>query len=66
MDAKKVTPYVSVIVIVGIGVAYLVFLTFTWSQLQRDRSQRYARIDEALDRLPKTNNDDSGNARPDN
>lgn len=47
------------IMIIAIGVmlaiftAYMLFLTYTWQQLQRDRSVALSKVDEFLDRMPK-------------
>jgi len=32
------------------GIAYIIFLAYTWRQLQADRSERYSRVDALLDR----------------
>lgn len=48
------------VMIIAIGVmlaiftAYMIFLAYTWQQLQRDRSVALSKVDEFLDRLPKT------------
>lgn len=56
MNAAKMYPVVAVTVMLAIGVAYMIFLVSTWSQLQHDRTARYARIDEILDTV-KLNTD---------
>ena len=65
MDKQKLVPYVSLAVVVIAGASYLVFLAFTWRQMQADRSKAYAKVDAVLDKLPKEGHE-SGNAGPDN
>ena len=55
VEAIKLAPVVAMVVIVAIGVAYLLFLAATWTQLQRDRTSAFAKVDEILDRIPTKN-----------
>lgn len=52
-NAPRLAPIVAMVVIVAIGVAYLLFLAATWTQLQRDRTAAFAKVDEILDRIPR-------------
>jgi hypothetical protein len=53
MNPAHLTPWVTLIMIVAIGVAYFVFLYASWNQFQKDRGARDAKIDEVLARIPK-------------
>jgi hypothetical protein len=53
LPVTKLTPYVALAIIVGIGVSYFLFLAATWQQFQKDRMNRDTKIDELLDRIPK-------------
>lgn len=48
---QKVVMVTATAVMVVAGVAYLLFLAFTWSQLQHDRSARYSKVDELIDKV---------------
>ncbi len=65
MDAKKVLPYVTIAMVIGVGVSYMLFLAFTWRQMQADRTRTYSRVDEIIDRMTaKPEADDSADAGP--
>lgn len=45
----------TIITVVGLAVAYFVFLWASWQQYMRDREYRNNVIDTILERLPKSN-----------
>lgn len=49
---SKLVPVIACLVLVAMFVAYMIFLIYTWQQLQRDRSAAMARVDGILDRMP--------------
>lgn len=48
---------IGILAIVGLAVAYFVFLWASWQQYQRDREHRNNVIDTILERLPKAAKD---------
>jgi hypothetical protein len=54
IDERRLLPIVGVVVIIAIGVAYMIFLASTWTQLQTDRRNAYAKVDAILDQIEKT------------
>lgn len=49
----KLLPIAAVLIMLAMFVAYMIFLVYTWQQLQRDRSAAMAKVDGILDRMPK-------------
>lgn len=49
----KIIPLLACIALVAMFVAYMIFLVYTWQQLQRDRSAAMAKVDNLLDRMPR-------------
>lgn len=50
---SKLVPVIACLVLVAMFVAYMIFLIYTWQQLQRDRSAAMAKVDGILDRMPR-------------
>lgn len=53
IEPGKITPWIGVVMIAAIGVAYFVFLYASWHQFQQDRVARESKIDDILSRIPK-------------
>jgi len=51
MNQRLITA-TAVVVMAMAGIAYLMFLAFTWREMQKDRTASYAKVDALLDRLP--------------
>lgn len=49
----KLLPLFAMLALVAMFVAYMIFLVYTWQQLQRDRTVAMAKVDGILDRIPK-------------
>lgn len=54
MNEKQLNPrlvtIIAICVMLAIFVAYMIFLTYTWQQVQRDRSIKVAKFDAAVDK----------------
>ena len=48
----KVLSIIAVFVMLAIFAAYMIFLVYTWQQLQNDRGAAIAKVDKLLDRFP--------------
>jgi len=61
MSEINISPRILGIIAIGIMLAmftaYMIFLTFTWQQLQNDRRAAFAKVDDLIDRLPKVPGD---------
>lgn len=49
MNQKLITA-TAVTVIAVAGVAYLIFLIYTWNEMQKNYAMRYQRVDDLLDK----------------
>lgn len=51
---QKLITVIAIGVMLAIFTAYMIFLAYTWQQVQRDRSAALTKVDQFLDRMPKT------------
>jgi uncharacterized protein YpmB len=53
----KLISVIAIGIMLAIFTAYMIFLAYTWQQVQRDRTSALAKVDQYLDRLPKRSTD---------
>lgn len=51
---QRLITIIAIGVMLAIFTAYMIFLAYTWQQVQRDRTLALNKVDQFLDRMPKS------------